>query len=235
MKYRFEVCANGVESCRAAQQGGAHRVELCANMPEGGTTPSYGEIKQARRLLTDTKLHVIIRPRGGDFVYSELEAERMLEDIQMCQLLCVDGVVFGCLTKDGNIDIPLCQRLMEASRGLSVTFHRAFDCTRNPEQALEDIISLGCDRILTSGQQPKAVDGTALLRQLNDQAAGRITLMAGSGVNETNIALIQQQTGICEFHFSAREPIPYDDSFGFGQRMVTTAKRVRNTIKQLMP
>ena len=210
-------------------------MELCANIPEGGTTPSYGEIKQARRLLTETKLHVIIRPRGGDFVYSELEAERMLEDIQMCQLLCVDGVVFGCLTKDGDIDIPLCQRLMEASQGMSVTFHRAFDCTRNPEQALEDIISLGCDRILTSGQQPKAVDGTALLRQLNDQAAGRITLMAGSGVNETNIALIQQQTGICEFHFSAREPIACDDSFGFGQRMVTTAERVRNTIKQLMP
>lgn len=159
----------------------------------------------------------------------------MMEDIKMCQLLCVDGVAFGCLTKDRDIDVPLCQRLMEASRGLSVTFHRAFDCTRNPEQALEDIISLGCDRILTSGQQPKAEDGTALLRELNNQAAGRITLMAGSGVNETNIALIQQQTGICEFHFSAREPIPYDDSFGFGQRMVTTAKRVRNTIKQLMP
>lgn len=204
-------------------------------MPEGGTTPSYGEIKQARRLLTDTKLHVIIRPRGGDFVYSELEAECMLEDIQMCQMLCVDGVVFGCLTKDGDIDIPLCQRLMEASRGLSVTFHRAFDCTRNPEQALEDIISLGCDRILTSGQQPKAVDGTALLRQLNDQAAGRITLMAGSGVNETNIALIQQQTGICEFHFSAREPIQDENIFGFGQRMMTSSQRVKNTIKQLTP
>ena len=232
-RYRFEVCANSVESCLAAQQGGAHRVELCANIPEGGTTPSYGEIKQARRLMTKTKLHVIIRPRGGDFMYSELEAERMMEDIQMCQLLCVDGVVFGCLTKDGDIDIALCQRLMEASQGMSVTFHRAFDCTRNPQQALEDIISLSCDRILTSGQQPKAEDGIVLLRKLNDQAAGRITLMAGSGVNETNIALIQQQTGICEFHFSAREPIPDKDIFGFGQQMITSSQRVQNTIRQL--
>lgn len=208
-------------------------MELCANIPEGGTTPSYGEIKQARRLMTKTKLHVIIRPRGGDFMYSELEAERMMEDIQMCQLLCVDGVAFGCLTKDGDIDIALCQRLMEASQGMSVTFHRAFDCTRNPQQALEDIISLGCDRILTSGQQPKAEDGIVLLRKLNDQAAGRITLMAGSGVNETNIALIQQQTGICEFHFSAREPIPDKDIFGFGQQIITSSQRVQNTIRQL--
>ena len=222
-----------MESCLAAQQGGAHRVELCANIPEGGTTPSYGEIKQARRLMTKTKLHVIIRPRGGDFTYSELEAERMMEDIKMCQLLCVDGVAFGCLTKDGDIDIALCQRLMEASQGMSVTFHRAFDCTRNPQQALEDIISLGCDCILTSGQQPKAEDGIVLLRKLNDQAAGRITLMAGSGVNETNIALIQQQTGICEFHFSAREPIPDKDIFGFGQQMITSSQRVQNTIRQL--
>ena len=185
--------------------------------------------------MTTTKLHVIIRPRGGDFTYSELEAERMMEDIKMCQLLCVDGVAFGCLTKDGDIDIALCQRLMEASQGMSVTFHRAFDCTRNPLQALEDIISLGCDRILTSGQQPKAEDGTALLRELNNQAAGRITLMAGSGVNETNIALIQQQTGICEFHFSAREPIQDENIFGFGQRMMTSSQRVTNTIKQLTP
>ena len=234
-RYRFEVCANSVESCLAAQQGGAHRVELCANIPEGGTTPSYGEIKQARRLLVNTKLHVIIRPRGGDFIYSEMEAERMVEDIRMCQLLCVDGVVFDCLTEDGDIDIPLCQRLMDASQGMSVTFHRAFDCTRNPQQALEDIISLGCDRLLTSGQQPTAEEGTALLRQLNDQAAGRIALMAGSGVNETNIALIHRQTGICEFHFSAREPIAGDSIFGFGQRMITSSQRVQATIHQLTP
>ena len=237
--FQFEICANGVESCLAAQQGEAHRVELCASIPEGGTTPSYGEIKQARRLLDKTKLHVIIRPRGGDFVYTELEAERMLDDIQMCRKLGVDGVVFGCLTKDGDVDIPLCQRLMEASRGMSVTFHRAFDRTRNPRQALEDIIALGCNRILTSGQEPKAEAGIDLLRQLNQQARGRIILLAGSGVDESNIARIHRETGICEFHFSAREPIPSDavgtGKFEFGQRMITTSERVRNTIKQLIP
>jgi len=236
--FRFEICANGVESCLAAQQGGAHRVELCAGIPEGGTTPSYGEIQQARRLLTDTRLHVIIRPRGGDFVYTELEGERMLADIAVCQQLGVDGVVFGCLTRDGDIDFPLCQRLMEASQGMSVTFHRAFDRTRNPHQALEDIIWLGCDRILTSGQEPKAEAGIDLLRQLNQQAGDRIILLAGSGVDESNIARIQRETGIREFHFSAREAIPCETAgtgkFDFGQRLVTTPERVRNTIKQLL-
>ena len=237
--YRFEVCANGVESCLAAQEGGADRVELCAGIPEGGTTPSYGEILQARRLLTRTRLHVIIRPRGGDFVYSELEAGRMLEDIRMCRQLGVDGVVFGCLTKEGDVDTPLCQRLMEAAQGMSTTFHRAFDRTRNARQALEDIIALGFDRILTSGQEPKAEAGIALLNELNRLAHGRIILLAGSGVDESNIAHIQRETGICEFHFSAREVVAYDSitagKFDFGKRMLTTAERVRNTIKQLTP
>jgi copper homeostasis protein len=237
--YRFEVCANGVESCLAAQEGGADRVELCAGIPEGGTTPSYGEILQARRLLTRTRLHVIIRPRGGDFVYSELEAGRMLEDIRMCRQLGVDGVVFGCLTKEGDVDTPLCQRLMEAAQGMSTTFHRAFDRTRNARQALEDLIALGFDRILTSGQEPKAEAGIALLNELNRLAHGRIILLAGSGVDESNIAHIQRETGICEFHFSAREAVAYDSiaagKFDFGKRMLTTAERVRNTIKQLTP
>lgn len=237
--YRFEVCANGVESCLAAQEGGADRVELCAGIPEGGTTPSYGEILQARRLLTRTRLHVIIRPRGGDFVYSELEAGRMLEDIRMCRQLEVDGVVFGCLTREGDVDTPLCQRLMEAAQGMSTTFHRAFDRTRNARQALEDIIALGFDRILTSGQEPKAEAGIALLNELNRLARGRIILLVGSGVDESNISHIQHATGICEFHFSAREAVAYDSiaagKFDFGKRMLTTAERVRNTIKQLTP
>ena len=230
--YQFEICANGVESCVAAQEGGADRVELCAAIPEGGTTPSYGEIKVARRLLTQTRLHVIIRPRGGNFVYSELEAERMLADIEVCRQLGVDGVVFGCLTSEGDVDVPLCQRLMEASKGLSVTFHRAFDRARDPHQALEDIIALGCDRILTSGQRPTAEEGIPLLKELHEQAKGRIILLAGSGVNEENIQRIQQETGIHEFHFSAREAVGYDDP-EFGKRMLTTAERVRKTIKSL--
>ncbi len=232
--FRFEVCANGVESCLAAQEGGADRVELCASIPEGGTTPSYGEIQVARRMLQATRLHVIIRPRGGNFVYTGLEAERMLTDIEACRQLGADGVVFGCLTRNGDVDMPLCQRLMQAAKGMSVTFHRAFDRTRNPRKALEDIILLGCHRILTSGQCPTAEEGIPLLAELQKQAQGRITLLAGSGVNEENIQRIHRQTGICEFHFSAREAVGDDDP-EFGHRILTTPNRVRNTIKQLIP
>lgn len=239
---KFEVCANGIESCLAAQKAGADRVELCADIPEGGTTPSYGEIKVARKMLTTTRLHVIIRPRGGDFLYTPLEASRMVEDIELCKLLKVDGVVFGCLDKAGNVDVGLCQELMSHCQGLSVTFHRAFDRCANPHEALEQIITLGFDRILTSGQQPKAIDGAALLKKLNEQAAGRIILLAGSGVNETNIARLHEMTGITEFHFSAREPIPTRMEYlrpSFAQEDAphsldyTTVRRVRATIAGL--
>lgn len=182
-------------------------MELCAGIPEGGTTPSYGEIKTARRLLTSTRLHVIIRPRGGDFLYTPLQLERMFADISMCKELGVDGVVFGCLTNDGEVDMGANRRLMQCAEGMSVTFHRAFDMCRNPQKALEDIISLGFDRILTSGQQPDALSGAPLLKQLNEQAAGRIILLAGCGVNENNIGRLRSLTGLNEFHFSARTKI----------------------------
>jgi copper homeostasis protein len=202
--YKFEVCANSVESCVEAQRGGADRVELCAGIPEGGTTPSYGDIVMARKLLTTTKLHVIIRPRGGDFLYSDLEREIMLEDVRMARRLGVDGVVFGVLTSDGDIDMDFMRQLMAESEGMSVTFHRAFDVCRNPFVALEQIIELGCDRILTSGQMPKAEDGVDLLKQLVEKAGDRIIIMPGCGVNAGNIAKIAQITGAKEFHFSAR-------------------------------
>lgn len=202
----FEICTNSVASCIAAQEGGANRVELCAGIPEGGTTPSYGEIAVAREML-NIKLHVIIRPRGGDFLYSPIELKAMIKDIEMAKSLGVDGVVFGCLTPEGDIDMPVMKELMKASEGLSVTFHRAFDVCRNPEEALEQIISLGCQRILTSGQAATAEAGALLLQKLNKQADGRIILMAGCGVNEKNIASIGTVTGINEFHFSARESI----------------------------
>lgn len=241
-----EVCANGVESCLAAQQGGADRVELCAGIPEGGTTPSYGEIKVARRVLSTTRLHVIIRPRGGDFLYTDLEIERMAADIAVCRQLGVDGVVFGCLNADGTIDEEKSRYLLECSRGVSVTLHRAFDRVANPEQALETAISLGFDRILTSGQQPKAIQGVDLLARLNRQAAGRIILMAGSGVTEQNISDIRNATGLNEFHFSARETKPsamqyvnrdlYMGRPGANEAALdyTTPRRVAATIAQLM-
>lgn len=243
--YRFEICANGVESCIAAQEGGADRVELCAGIPEGGTTPSYGEIKTARRVLTRTRLHVIIRPRGGDFLYTPLELERMTADIDIARELGADGVVFGCLRADGTLDTEANALLMSHAKGMSVTFHRAFDRCANPQEALEELIAQGFDRILTSGQQPTALQGTPLLRQLHAQAAGRITLLAGCGVNEGNIATIARETGIDEFHFSARvavksamifsNPDVYMGAKGADEESVdiTSAERVRNTIAQL--
>ena len=249
-EFKFEICANSVESCLAAQEGGADRVELCAGIPEGGTTPSYGEIKLARKLLTKTKLHVIIRPRGGDFLYTPLELERMEEDIRICRELGVDGVVFGCLTEEGEIDREANRRLVELARPMSVTFHRAFDRTADPMKALEDIISLGCNRILTSGQHPKAIDGISLLAQLEkklkEYPLPPIQLLAGSGVNEENIRQIFDATGIHEYHFSARVNVVskmkhYNHEVYMGAKgadesnsLVTSAEKVRNTIKQLV-
>ena len=205
--FTFEVCANSVESCIAAQQAGAHRVELCAGIPEGGTTPSLGEIVVARQQLRDTRLHVIIRPRGGDFLYSGIELERMIIDIETCRKEGVDGVVFGCLTDEGEIDLEKNKILIACAKGMSVTFHRAFDRCLSPLKALEQLASLGFDRILTSGQQPTAIEGVTLLAHLHQAAQGKIHIMAGCGVNEHNIRSIYESTGIHEFHFSARERI----------------------------
>lgn len=266
--FKFEICANSVESCLAAQAAGADRVELCADIPEGGTTPSYGEIKIARKLLTSTKLHVIIRPRGGDFLYTPLELERMQEDILLCRELGVDGIVIGCLTEEGEVDREANRQLIALAKSeststsghslkpMTVTFHRAFDRTANPMKALEDIITLGCDRILTSGQQPKAIDGINLLAQLEkrvreieaksslqkDFPVERLQLLAGSGVNEDNIRQIYEATGIHEYHFSARVNVPsrmkhYNHEVYMGAKgadesnsLVTSEERVRNTI-----
>ena len=245
-EFKFEVCANSVESCLAAQIGGADRVELCAGIPEGGTTPSYGDILMARKLLEKTRLHVIIRPRGGDFLYSELELEIMLKDVENAGALGADGVVFGCLTREGDVDIPAMKKLMKASQGMSVTFHRAFDVCRNPKEALEQLIDLGCERVLTSGQQATAELGIPLLRELQLQAGNRIILLAGCGVNEGNIAKIATETGIHEFHFSARETVQSamtyrNENVSMGgtvrisefERNVTTHARVEATIFSL--
>lgn len=244
--FLFEVCANSVESCLAAQEGGVDRVELCAGIPEGGTTPSYGEIRQARKLLSSTLLHVIIRPRGGDFLYSPLELERMETDIEMCRQMGVDGVVLGCLTADREIDMEKNARLLASAKGMGVTFHRAFDHCQHPERALEQLIELGFDRVLTSGQQPNALAGVSLLRDLERQADGRIAIMAGCGVNENNILDIYRATGIHEYHFSARIPIKsemrninhhvYMGKQGVDEKTIlrTSAKRVKDTINALL-
>jgi len=200
----IEICANSAQSCVEAEAGGAKRVELCAAIPEGGTTPSYGEIKTAQTLTSAIDINTIIRPRGGDFLYTPAEIESMLYDIEMAKQLKLHGVVFGCLTKAGDIDIKLLNRLVAAAKPLSVTFHRAFDVCREPFTALEQIIDAGCDRILTSGQQPDAVKGIPLIAELVKRAGERIIIMPGSGVRENNIARIETETGAKEFHTSAR-------------------------------
>ena len=204
--YRFEICANSVASCIAAQEGGADRVELCAGIPEGGTTPSFGMIWNARESI-DIALNVIIRPRGGDFLYNESELAEMLFDISAAKELGVDGLVFGCLNPDGSVDMENMALLMEAAGDTPVTFHRAFDHTSDPFKALEDIISLGCRRILTSGCRPTAMEGAEILAQLVEKAGDRIIIMPGCGVNESNIAEIARLSGAREFHFSARESV----------------------------
>ncbi|MDR3269501.1 MAG: copper homeostasis protein CutC [Tannerella sp.] len=200
----IEICANSVQSCIEAEAGGAKRVELCAGIPEGGTTPSYGEIRTARLFTSTLDIHVIIRPRGGDFLYTPVEIRSMLYDIEMAKQLGVQGVVFGCLTKDGDMDAALMKQLAEAAAPLSITCHRAFDVCRAPFTALEQLIDIGCRRVLTSGQQPDAVQGIPFIAELVRRAAGRIIIMPGCGVREDNIARIEAETKATEFHASAR-------------------------------
>ena len=203
---KMEVCANSVASALAAQEGGAVRVELCDNLPEGGTTPSYAQISLAKRLLS-IKVYPIIRPRGGDFLYSDLEFELMKEDIRTCKSLNCDGVVFGILNADGTIDVERCATLIAIAKPLPVTFHRAFDMTNDLFQALEDIISLGCERILTSGGKSSALEGADVIAQLVANAAGRIAIMPGAGINTANINRLISATGASEFHASARSMV----------------------------
>ena len=202
----LEICAGSVESAIAARDGGAKRIELCAALEVGGVTPSAGVIAEARK-VDGLVLNVIIRPRGGDFLYNEYEVACMEEDIRTCKRLGADGVVIGALTAEGDIDKAVCKRLIEAADGMSVTFHRAFDMCRNPHEALEELISLGCDRVLTSGQAPTAEAGIPLLKQLVEQAVGRIIIMPGCGVNSKNAAMILQATEATEIHASARKSV----------------------------
>ena len=200
----LEICANSAQSCVEAEAGGAARVELCAAIPEGGTTPSYGEIRTAQAETSSIDINVIIRPRGGDFLYTPAEVQAMLYDIEMAKDLQVNGLALGCLTKEGDVDVDLLERLTAAASPLPVTFHRAFDVLRDPLAALEQIIACGCRRILTSGQEPDAVKGIPLIAELVKRAAGRIIIMPGCGVREDNIAHIAAKTGAGEFHTSAR-------------------------------
>lgn len=203
MNYTIEIATSDFLTTRAAVEGGADRIELCANLAEGGTTPSFGQMKQCRASFA-VQLYPIIRPRGGDFLYTAEEKQIMLEDVQLCRQLGMDGVVIGLLLADGRIDREGTARLVEAAYPMGVTFHRAFDRCVDPLAALEELIGLGCERILTSGQQPGAPDGVELIRQLQEAADGRIVIMPGSGVRADNVRWLADQTGCHEFHSSLR-------------------------------
>jgi copper homeostasis protein len=197
-----EVYIGDVESALAAQAGGAARIELCDNLPEGGTTPSAGVIELARRALT-IAINVMIRPRGGDFCYSALEFEVMQRDIDLARQLGVDGVVLGLLNPNGTVDAARTAALIDRARPLSVTFHRAFDMTRDPVETLDTLITLGVDRILTSGYRATAEEGLDTIAQLHRAAAGRVIIMAGGGVNAGNARRIVEATGITEIHLGS--------------------------------
>jgi copper homeostasis protein len=241
---QLEVCANSLTSAIAAQEGGATRIELCDNLHEGGTTPSYGQILMAKRLLK-IKIFPLIRPRGGDFLYTDLEYEIMKTDISYCISAKCHGIVTGILNPDGSVDKRRCAELvaMAKQKGLGVTFHRAFDMCVDMNQALEDIIELGFERILTSGGKSTAIEGVNVIKHLTEKAAGRIIIMPGGGINEKNVADRVHFTNATEIHSSAKTLVKskmkyqndhimmggsYIDEFTI---QVTNAQMVRDIVK----
>jgi len=244
-EFSLEVCVDSITSALAAQDGGADRLELCSSLSDGGLTPSAGMIEVTRKHLR-IAINAMVRPRSGDFLYSDQELEIMQRDIEVAKSLGANGVVFGVLTAAGQVDLERNSQLVEAARPLSVTFHRAFDLVADPSAALEDLISLGIDRVLTSGLEATAMQGIATITALIRQAAGRIIVMPGSGVSESTIAELRRLTGASEFHMSGR--IPEDSAMTFrnprialsatsstpeyGQQ-VTSAQRVQAAIDAL--
>jgi copper homeostasis protein len=203
MNLLCEVCVDSIESAINAEKGGASRIELCSNLFEGGITPSAGMILQVRKMIK-IQMNVLIRPRSGDFCYSNEEFEVMKNDIEYCKKCGVDGVVFGILTIDGHIDIERNRILVELAQPLNVTFHRAFDMTCDPFKSMEDIISLKFQRILTSGQELSCLEGLDLLTTLIEKAKERIIIVPGGGITEKNIKKIIQTCKAKEFHVSGR-------------------------------
>ncbi len=225
-----EACVDSIESALAAEAGGADRLELCDNLAEGGTTPSAGTIAVCRELV-GIPLFVLVRARGGSFVYSAAEVEAMARDVALCRELRADGVVIGALRPDGAIDLDATRFLIAAARPMAVTFHRAFDVCRDPAAALDELIGLGVERVLTSGQQASAIDGAVLIGQLVQRAAGRIGILAGGGVTEENVRRLVSITGVHEIHVRGASPatseMQYHNPRISFQKPVTTDDRVR--------
>jgi copper homeostasis protein len=202
----IEACLDSVPSALAAEAGGARRIELCDNLVEGGTTPSAGTIELCKERLS-IPVFVMIRPRGGEFLYSDVEFELMRRDVAHAKRLGADGVVFGLLTPDGRVDVPRTRALVQAARPLAVTFHRAFDVARDPDEALEALIEAGADRVLTSGQAPTAPEGADLIERLVQRAGDRIGILPGCGLDETNLRAFVEKTGVREVHVRGTGPV----------------------------
>lgn len=235
----IEVCVEGIDAVQAAQDGGADRVELCAGLSEGGLTPSLGTVRGALAVAR-VPVHVIVRPRGGDFVYSDSEFASMLADVQVLKEAGVQGVVFGCLTPEAAVDVPRTQALVAQAGPMSVTFHRAFDLAADPAQALEQLIRCGIDRVLTSGQQVTALEGVSLLQSLLEQARGRIVILGCGRIRPDSVAELLKQVSLSEIHFSAqrlvtnrmaaqRSQIRFGGDENSGQ-LVTSTEQVAATI-----
>lgn len=211
-KQYVEICVGSIDSCLIAQKAGADRVELCDNLLEGGTTPSYSTIVYAKEHLSlDTM--VMIRPRGGDFLYNDIEFQLMKEDILVCKKIGVKGVVFGLLNTDGSIDKQRTKELIKLSQPLDVCFHRAVDMTSDYIKAVEDIIDCGAKRILTSGARNKAIEGMDNIKKIQNIYGDRIEIMVGSGVNSNNISMLKKETNVSNFHLSAKHSIDSDMTF----------------------
>jgi len=207
---KLEICSNSYQSAKNAQEAGAHRIELCQELSVGGITPNYGLLKQVTDSLS-IPVFVLIRPRRGSFLYSDEEFDIMKRDIQLCKNLGCAGIVSGVLNDDNAIDFKRTKELVELSRPLAFTFHRAFDCVLNPFEALEQLIDLDVDRVLTSGQASSAESGLELLKQLNEQTKGRISILPGSGINSQSAQLFKK-AGFSEIHTSASSKIDSDGS-----------------------
>lgn len=209
MSYKLEICAGTINSALIAEANGADRIELCDNLAEGGTTPSYGMIVRCKSQLK-IPFFPIIRPRGGNFVYTNDEFQIMRQDVLCCREMGCEGIVIGMLNKDSTIDMERCAELISLSGEMEITFHRAFDRCTSLERSLEDLVELGCSRVLTSGGKEFAPDATEKLKSLVRQAGFRIQIMPGSGINHRNLQKIAAETGAYEFHTTAKKLMEYD-------------------------